>query len=61
MRVRNPPGVWIRPATLADAPEVAGLAADLAQSFAFDRASFDASYPVLIGDDNALRARCGRE
>ncbi|HEY3902839.1 MAG TPA: GNAT family N-acetyltransferase [Streptosporangiaceae bacterium] len=43
----------IRPATLADASAVAGLAAELAQSFAFDRASFDASYPKLIGDDDA--------
>jgi GNAT superfamily N-acetyltransferase len=51
--VSNPPSTSIRPATLADAPAVAGLAADLAQSFQLDRASFDASYPALIGDDNA--------
>ena len=49
----TPSSSSIRPATLADAPAVAGLAAELAQSFAFDRASFDASYQELIGDDDA--------
>jgi GNAT superfamily N-acetyltransferase len=51
--VSTPSSYSIRPATLADAPAVAGLAAELAQSFAFDRACFDASYPELIGDDDA--------
>ena len=49
----TPPSHSIRSATLADAPAVAGLAAELAQSFAFDHASFDASYQKLIGDDDA--------
>jgi GNAT superfamily N-acetyltransferase len=43
----------IRPAALADAPAVAGLAADLAQSFDFDRVSFDAVYPALVKNDDA--------
>jgi GNAT superfamily N-acetyltransferase len=43
----------IRSATEQDAAAVAVLAEDLAQSFEFDRARFDANYPALIGDDNA--------
>jgi GNAT superfamily N-acetyltransferase len=43
----------VRPATAEDAPVVAGLAGELAQSFELDRASFDASYPALVGDANA--------
>jgi GNAT superfamily N-acetyltransferase len=43
----------IRPASPADAPGIAGLAAELAQSFTFDRASFDTSYHKLTGDDDA--------
>jgi GNAT superfamily N-acetyltransferase len=42
----------IRPATAADASAVAGLAAGLAQSFEFSRASFDAHYPALLTAGN---------
>jgi GNAT superfamily N-acetyltransferase len=53
----------IRPATAADAGAVAGLAAELAQSFAFSRASFDASYPALLAAGHAclLVATAGPE
>jgi GNAT superfamily N-acetyltransferase len=43
----------IRPATAADAGAVAGLAGELAQSFAFSRASFDAHYPALLAAGHA--------
>ncbi len=43
----------IRPAIPADADAVAGLAAGLAQSFAFSRASFDAHYPALLAAGHA--------
>jgi GNAT superfamily N-acetyltransferase len=43
----------IRPATAADAGAVAGLAAELAQSFAFSPASFGASYPALLAAGHA--------
>ena len=53
----------IRPATAADAGAVAGLAAELAQSFAFSPASFDASYPALLAAGHAclLVATAGPE
>lgn len=41
------PGYQVRPASLIDADQVAGLAGELAQSFPFDRAAFDRSYPAL--------------
>jgi GNAT superfamily N-acetyltransferase len=47
------PGYQIRPASLIDADQVAGLAGELAQSFPFDRAAFDRSYPALLADDRA--------
>ena len=43
----------IRPATAADAGAVAGLAGELAQSFAFWRASFDEHYPALLAAGHA--------
>ena len=43
----------IRRAGTNDADGVAGLAAGLAYSFAFDRDKFLASYPVLLSDDDA--------
>jgi GNAT superfamily N-acetyltransferase len=43
----------IRPATPADAGAVADLAGELAQSFAFSRASFDAHYPALLAAGHA--------
>jgi GNAT superfamily N-acetyltransferase len=43
----------IRPATAADAGAVAGLAGELAQSFAFARASFDEHYPALLAAGHA--------
>ena len=43
----------IRHATADDAGAVAGLAAGLAQSFAFARASFDAHYPALLAAGHA--------
>jgi len=43
----------IRPAAAADAAAVAGLAAELAQSFAFSLASFDACYPALLAAGHA--------
>ena len=42
--MREPP-IQVRPAGAADAGAVALLAGELAQSFAFSRESFDASYP----------------
>jgi GNAT superfamily N-acetyltransferase len=47
--------VQIRHAAATDAPAVAGLASELAQSFAFSRAPFDISYAaVLRSDDSCL-------
>ena len=46
-------GYQVRPASLIDASQVAGLAAELAQSFPFDRAAFDRSYPAVLADDQA--------
>lgn len=43
----------IRRATAADAETVAGLAAELAQSFPFSRAAFDRSYPAVLAADDA--------
>ena len=43
----------IRQAGRADADMIAGLAAELAQSFAFCRADFDVSYPALLAERNA--------
>lgn len=43
----------IRPATPADAGTVAGLAAELAQSFPFSRAAFDRSYPAVLAAEDA--------
>ena len=43
----------IRPAGPADAGGVAGLAAELALSFAFSREKFLASYPVLAETEDA--------
>jgi GNAT superfamily N-acetyltransferase len=43
----------VRPATAADAGAVAGLAGELAQSFAFSRASFDEHYPALLAAGHA--------
>jgi GNAT superfamily N-acetyltransferase len=43
----------IRPARAGDAATVAGLAAGLAQSFEFSRASFDRGYPALLAADDA--------
>ena len=53
----------IRPAAAADAAAVAGLAAELAQSFAFSLASFDACYPALLAAGHAclLVATAGPE
>jgi hypothetical protein len=42
----------VRQAGLADADMIAGLAAELAQSFAFCRADFDLSYPALLAERN---------
>ncbi len=47
------PGYQVRPASLIDADQVAGLAGELAQSFPFDRAAFDRSYPALRAGDHA--------
>ncbi|HET7015700.1 MAG TPA: GNAT family N-acetyltransferase [Streptosporangiaceae bacterium] len=46
-------GAQIRRAAAEDALAVADLAAELAQSFEFDQARFDASYPALMSDENA--------
>jgi len=43
----------VRAATAGDAGAVAGLAAELALSFAFDEAAFRASYPALLADERA--------
>jgi len=43
----------IRPAAAADAGAVAGLAGELAQSFTFSRASFDANYAALLAAGHA--------
>ncbi len=43
----------IRPAGAGDAEAVAGLAAGLAQSFAFSRARSGRSYPALLAGDGA--------
>lgn len=43
----------VRQAGLADADMIAGLAAELAQSFAFRRADFDLSYPALLAERDA--------
>jgi GNAT superfamily N-acetyltransferase len=43
----------IRPAVAADAGAVAGLAGELAQSFTFSRASFDANYAALLAAGHA--------
>ncbi len=42
----------VRQAGRADADMIAGLAAELAQSFAFCRADFDLSYPALLAERN---------
>jgi GNAT superfamily N-acetyltransferase len=42
-----------RPAGAGDAEAVADLAAGLAQSFPFSRATFGLSYPALLADDDA--------
>ena len=47
------PGYQVRPASLIDAEQVAGLAGELAQSFAFDRAAFDRSFPAVLADPRA--------
>ena len=53
----------VRPAEAGDLVAVAGLAAGLAQSFAFSRESFCASYPSLLADHGAclLLAASGQE
>jgi GNAT superfamily N-acetyltransferase len=43
----------IRSATAADADAVAGLAAELAQSFTFSRSGFERSYPALLAAADA--------
>jgi GNAT superfamily N-acetyltransferase len=43
----------IRHATTGDASAIAGLAAGLAQSFTFSRASFEAHYPDLLAAGHA--------
>jgi GNAT superfamily N-acetyltransferase len=47
------PGYQIRPASLIDADQVARLAGELAQSFPFERAAFDRSFPAVLADDQA--------
>jgi GNAT superfamily N-acetyltransferase len=42
------PDVRVRPATVDDCDAVAGLAAELAQSFTFSRSSFDTNYRALL-------------
>ena len=59
-------GGWageVRAATAGDAAAVAGLAAELALSFAFDGAAFRVSYPALLADEGAclLLAVAGQE
>ena len=43
----------VRPAAAADCEDVAGLAAELAQSFAFSPQRFRATYPSLLADPGA--------
>jgi GNAT superfamily N-acetyltransferase len=43
----------VRPASAEDADAVAGLAAELAQSFPFSRAKFRAAYPAVLATDGA--------
>ena len=43
----------VRPAAAGDCEDVAGLAAELAQSFAFSPEKFRASYPALLADPGA--------
>ena len=43
----------VRQAGPGDADMIAGLAAELAQSFAFRRADFDLSYPALLAERHA--------
>jgi GNAT superfamily N-acetyltransferase len=43
----------VRPARAGDCEDVAGLAAELAQSFAFSPERFRASYPSLLADPGA--------
>lgn len=45
--------IQVRHASIADAGAVAGLAGDLAMSFAFSREQFDVSYPALLDADGA--------
>ena len=45
--------VQVRPAGPDDAGAVAGLAAELAQSFTFSRTAFLSSYPALVAADDA--------
>jgi GNAT superfamily N-acetyltransferase len=40
--------IQVRHASAGDADAVAGLAGELAMSFAFSREQFDVSYPVLL-------------
>lgn len=47
------PGVQVRPAAAGDAAAVAVLAEQLAQSFPFRRAAFDASFPALLARPGA--------
>jgi GNAT superfamily N-acetyltransferase len=47
------PMAEVRQAGLADADMIAGLAAELAQSFASCRADFDLSYPALLAERDA--------
>jgi GNAT superfamily N-acetyltransferase len=44
-------GIQIRHASGGDADSVAGLARELAMSFAFSRPQFDVSYPALLDTD----------
>jgi GNAT superfamily N-acetyltransferase len=43
----------VRPASAEDADAVAGLAAELAQSFPFSRGKFRAAYPAVLATDGA--------
>jgi GNAT superfamily N-acetyltransferase len=45
--------IHIRPATIGDAEAVGDLASQLATSFPFSRASFDAGYAALLSSDSA--------
>jgi GNAT superfamily N-acetyltransferase len=46
-------GILVRPARAADAAAVAGLAEELAMSFAFQREEFERSFPALVADERA--------